>query len=190
VLAAVNTTYGPPEVVRVREVDPPATGDRDVLVRVHATTVNRTDCAYRAARPFFMRTATGLVRPRRHILGTEYAGVVEAAGRSVTSLVRSERVFGYNEGAFGAHAEFVAVFPFRGRISGWFATWQPDPDRSVPAGDRPAVSARPDRRRLPIRRDRSKDRQRGDRRGPRLSGHGRPMTTDAGGSTTQEMNPR
>ncbi len=105
----MNTTYGPPEVVSVREVDPPTVDDQDVLVRVRATTVNRTDCAYRAARPFFVRTMTGLIRPRRHILGTEYAGVVEAVGRSVTSLAPGDRVFGYNEGEFGAHAELVAV---------------------------------------------------------------------------------
>jgi NADPH:quinone reductase-like Zn-dependent oxidoreductase len=107
--AAVHTRYGPPEVVRIRDVDRPTVEDRDVLVRVHATTVNRTDCAYRAARPFFMRLLTGLARPRRTILGTEFAGVVEAVGRSVTSFAVGDRVFGYNEGAFGAHAEYVSV---------------------------------------------------------------------------------
>src|SRR5919201_7127545 len=99
--AAVHTRYGPPEVVRIRDVDKPTVGDRDVLVRVHATTVNRTDCAYRAARPFFMRLLTGLTRPRRTIIGTEFAGEVEAVGRDVTSFAVGERVFGYSEGTFG-----------------------------------------------------------------------------------------
>lgn len=107
--AAVHARYGPPEVVRVQEVDRPAVGDRDVLVRVYATTVNRTDCAYRAARPFFMRLLTGLIRPRRTIMGTEFAGVVEAVGRDVTLFAVGERVFGYCEGAFGAHAEYLSV---------------------------------------------------------------------------------
>ncbi|GAB3904131.1 NAD(P)-dependent alcohol dehydrogenase [Kibdelosporangium lantanae] len=107
--AAVHTRYGPPEVVRIREVDRPAVGDRDVLVRVHATTVNRTDCAYRAARPFFMRLLTGITRPRCTIMGTEFAGKVEAVGRGVTSFSVGDRVFGYNEGAFGAHAEYLSV---------------------------------------------------------------------------------
>ncbi|GAA3883269.1 NAD(P)-dependent alcohol dehydrogenase [Saccharothrix violaceirubra] len=107
--AAVHTGYGPPEVVRIVEVDRPAVGDRDVLVRVHATTVNRTDCAYRAAKPFFMRLLTGLVRPRRTIMGTEFAGVVEEIGGGVTAFSVGDRVFGYNEGAFGAHAEYLAV---------------------------------------------------------------------------------
>jgi NADPH:quinone reductase-like Zn-dependent oxidoreductase len=107
--AAVYSRYGPPAVVRVAEVDKPSIGDRDVLVKVHATTVNRTDCAYRAASPFFMRALTGLTRPRRTVLGTEYAGVAEAVGSGVTSFTAGDRVFGYNEGAFGAHAEYLAV---------------------------------------------------------------------------------
>ncbi|MER5385721.1 NAD(P)-dependent alcohol dehydrogenase [Streptomyces sp. NPDC002688] len=107
--AAVYNRYGPPAVVRVGEVDKPSTGNHDVLVRVHATTVNRTDCAYRAARPFFMRMLTGLARPRRTVLGTEYAGVAEAVGSGVTSFTVGDRVFGYNEGAFGTHAEYLSV---------------------------------------------------------------------------------
>jgi NADPH:quinone reductase-like Zn-dependent oxidoreductase len=66
--AAVFTRYGPPEVVGIRDVAEPAVGERDVLVRVHATTVNRTDCAYRTATPFLVRFAVGLVRERRTIL--------------------------------------------------------------------------------------------------------------------------
>jgi NADPH:quinone reductase-like Zn-dependent oxidoreductase len=107
--AAVHDRYGPPAVVRVAEVEKPSVGDRDLLVKVHATTVNRTDCAYRAASPFFMRLLTGLSRPRRTVLGTEYAGVVEAVGGGVSSFAVGDRVFGYNEGAFGAHAEYLAV---------------------------------------------------------------------------------
>lgn len=107
--AAVHSRYGPPEVVAIAEVEKPAVGADDVLVRVHATTVNRTDCAYRAAKPFFMRALTGLTRPRRLVLGTEYAGVVEAVGGGVTSFAVGDRVFGYNEGEFGAHAEYLAV---------------------------------------------------------------------------------
>ena len=84
--AAVSTRYGPPKVVRIVDVPVPAVGDRDVLVRVHVTTVNRTDCGFRAAHPFFIRLFTGLVRPRRAILGTEFAGTVEAVGTSVTSF--------------------------------------------------------------------------------------------------------
>src|ERR1041385_3950794 len=107
--AAVHARYGPPDVVSVAEVARPVVGAGDVLVRVHATTVNRTDCAYRAARPFFVRSFTGLTRPKRAVLGTEFAGVVEAVGAEVTSFAVGERVFGYNEGAFGTHAEYLSI---------------------------------------------------------------------------------
>ena len=107
--AAVCTRYGPPEVVVISEVDKPATGDNGLLIKVHATTVNRTDCAYRAAKPFFMRFLTGLIRPRATVLGTEFAGVVEAVGSGVMSFEVGDKVFGYNEGPFGAHAEYMSI---------------------------------------------------------------------------------
>lgn len=107
--AAVQTRYGPPEVVRILEVEKPAPKDNEVLVNVRATTVNRTDCACRAARPFFMRFFTGLIRPRATILGNEFAGVVEAVGSGVTSFEVGDRVFGYNEGPFGGHAEYLSI---------------------------------------------------------------------------------
>jgi NADPH:quinone reductase-like Zn-dependent oxidoreductase len=107
--AAVQTRYGPPEVVRISEVEKPTTKDNEVLIKVHATTVNRTDCACRAAKPFFMRFFTGLTRPRATVLGNEFAGVVEAVSSGVTSFKVGDRVFGYNEGPFGAHAEYMSI---------------------------------------------------------------------------------
>ena len=107
--AAVYTSYGAPEVVGIAEVEKPTARDNEVLVEVHATTVNRTDCAYRAARPFFMRFLTGVIRPRSAVLGTEFAGVIEAVGSGVTSFEVGDKVFGYNEGPFGAHAEYISI---------------------------------------------------------------------------------
>ncbi len=107
--AAVHTRYGPPDVVRVAEVANPTIKVNEVLVKVHATTVNRTDCGFRAAKPFIVRLVAGLTRPRATILGNEFAGVVEAIGSGVTAFTVGDRVFGYNEGAFGAHAEYMAI---------------------------------------------------------------------------------
>lgn len=107
--AAVHTRYGRPDVVRISEVETPTPRDNEVLVKVHATTVNRTDCACRAAKPFFMRFFTGLIRPRATVLGNEFAGVVAAVGGGVTSFKVGDKVFGYNEGPFGAHAEYMAI---------------------------------------------------------------------------------
>jgi NADPH:quinone reductase-like Zn-dependent oxidoreductase len=109
--AAIATGYGAPDVVRVTEVDKPVAGANEVLVKVGATTVNRTDCGYRAAKPFILRFFTGLRRPKanRRVLGTEFAGEVEALGTGVTSLQVGDRVFGYIEGPFGAHAEYLTT---------------------------------------------------------------------------------
>ena len=108
--AAVFNAYGPPDVVHVDEVEKPAPGDDELLVKVHATTVNRTDCAYRSARQFVLRFWTGLSRPtKRPVLGTEFAGEVEAVGSSVTSFSPGDRVFGYVEGTFGAHAQYLTI---------------------------------------------------------------------------------
>ena len=96
--AAVHTRYGPPDVVRIAEVEKPAAKDNEVLVRVHATTVNRTDCGLRAAKPFIVRFFTGLSRPRVTILGNEFAGEIEAAAPSTEgshyalSLIRKAKI--------------------------------------------------------------------------------------------------
>jgi NADPH:quinone reductase-like Zn-dependent oxidoreductase len=107
--AAVHTSYGPPDVVRIAEVEKPTAKDNEVLVKVHATTVNRTDCGFRAAKPFFVRFFTGLVRPRVAVLGSEFAGEVEAVGSGVRSFEVGDRVFGFSGSWFGAHAEYMAT---------------------------------------------------------------------------------
>ncbi len=107
--AAVRTKYGPPEVVRLEEVDKPTPGDDELLIKVRATTVNRTDCGYRGGKPFPIRFFSGLRRPKVAILGTEFAGEVEAVGVDVTSYSVGDRVCGYCEGTFGAHAEYMTI---------------------------------------------------------------------------------
>jgi NADPH:quinone reductase-like Zn-dependent oxidoreductase len=111
--AAVHTSYGPPEVVRIAEVDKPTAKDNQVLVKVHATTVNRTDSGFRAGKPFIVRFITGLIRPKVTVLGNEFAGEVEAVGAGVTSFAAGDRVFGYSGlqhgSRFGAHAEYLAI---------------------------------------------------------------------------------
>jgi len=107
--AVVNTEYGGPDVLRVREVERPVPARDEVLVQVHATTVNRTDCGFRAPWPWFVRLIAGLRRPKRTILGTEFAGVVAEAGAAVTQFAVGDEVFGVNADRFGAHAEYLAV---------------------------------------------------------------------------------
>jgi NADPH:quinone reductase-like Zn-dependent oxidoreductase len=110
VKAVVHDRYGPPEVLRIEDVERPVPKDDEVLVRVHATTVNRTDCHVREANPFFWRFYAGMRRPKWRILGSELAGEVEAVGRAVTRFEVGDQVFGakaYLSEGFGAHAELV-----------------------------------------------------------------------------------
>jgi NADPH:quinone reductase-like Zn-dependent oxidoreductase len=95
--------------VSVIEVPQPVIRRDELLVRVHATTVNRTDCGFRGAHPWFVRGFAGITKPKRTILGNEFAGVVEAVGPDVDRFAAGDRVFGYDDARFGAHAEYLAI---------------------------------------------------------------------------------
>ncbi|MDZ4792847.1 MAG: NAD(P)-dependent alcohol dehydrogenase [Bacteroidota bacterium] len=107
--AAIYTQYGPPEVVKLQEVPKPTPKDNDVLIKVHVSTVNRTDCGFRSAEYFIVRFFSGLFRPKNKILGNEFAGEIEAVGKNVTSFKPGDKVFGYNDKKFGAHAEYMIM---------------------------------------------------------------------------------
>ncbi len=107
--AVIYTRYGPPEVLHLTEVGKPVPGDNEVLVKVHSTTVNRTDCGFRSAEYFISRFFSGLIRPKNHTLGNEFAGEIEAIGKAVTLFRTGDKVFGYNDTSFGAHAEFMVM---------------------------------------------------------------------------------
>jgi NADPH:quinone reductase-like Zn-dependent oxidoreductase len=106
VRAVVHDRYGPPEVLRIEEIDRPVPKDDEVLVEVHATTVSRSDCGHRGADPFFSRIFTGIRRPKQRIVGMELAGEVEAVGSAVKEFAVGDRVFGMRS---GANAELVCV---------------------------------------------------------------------------------
>jgi NADPH:quinone reductase-like Zn-dependent oxidoreductase len=105
--AVVFDRYGPPEVLHLEEVDKPVPEDDEVLVKVHATTVTRTDTGLRSAEYFISRFFTGLLRPRYRTPGMEFAGEVEAIGASVTEFKVGDQVFGLKDS--GAHAEYLSI---------------------------------------------------------------------------------
>src|SRR5918999_5106395 len=107
--AVVHDTYGPPEVLRLEEVERPVPRESEVLIKVHASTVNRTDTGLRSAQYFISRFFTGLLRPKRTTPGTELAGQVEAVGAAVTEFKVGDQVFGVSANTAGAHAEFVCM---------------------------------------------------------------------------------
>jgi len=105
--AVVHDRYGPPDVLRLEDVERPSPAEDEILIRVHASTVNRTDCHRRAAKPLFWRFFAGLLRPRRRILGGEVAGEVEAVGAAVSEFAVGDAVFGTSGPKLGAHAEYL-----------------------------------------------------------------------------------
>jgi NADPH:quinone reductase-like Zn-dependent oxidoreductase len=107
--AAVGRRYGPPEVVTVSEVPAPRPRDDEILVRVRAATVGVVDGLARRGSPFYARVHFGPLRPRFPVLGSDFAGVVESAGRTVTRFCAGDSVFGTVAPRFGAHAEYVCL---------------------------------------------------------------------------------
>jgi NADPH:quinone reductase-like Zn-dependent oxidoreductase len=107
--AVVYEKYGPPEVLRVVDVERPAPAEKEVLIRIHATTVTTTECIFRKGRPLLSRLFTGIARPRIKILGEEFSGVVEAVGKDVTRFEVGDEVFGEAGTTFGAYADYVSL---------------------------------------------------------------------------------
>jgi len=107
--AIIHTQYGPPEVLQLAELPKPTPKENEVLVKVHFTTVNRTDCGFRSAEYFISRFFSGLFRPKNQVLGNEFAGEIEAVGKNVKLFQPGDKVFGYNDITFGAHAESMVI---------------------------------------------------------------------------------
>jgi NADPH:quinone reductase-like Zn-dependent oxidoreductase len=114
--AVVQHRYGPPEVLRIEEVEPPTPGDDEVLIHVRATTVSQSDTHARGAHPFPWRFVAGLRRPRWRCLGVEFSGVVDAVGGAVTEFRVGDEVFGQPARFFGTHAEYI-VLPESGPVT-------------------------------------------------------------------------
>ena len=121
--AVVYDRYGPPDVLRLEDVERPVPAADELLVKIHATTVNRFDCATREANrrsglaiSLLSRLVSGLRRPRQRILGSEFAGEVEALGAGVSEFAVGDRVFGNSGLRFGAHAQFITM-PVSARIA-------------------------------------------------------------------------
>lgn len=109
--AAVRRIYGIPQIIKIEEVEKPVHRNDEVLIRVYATTVNRTDCAILTAKPFIMRFMLGLSKPKKIILGTDFAGKVEAVGKNITSLNVDDNVFGFKDTGLESQAEYLVTRP-------------------------------------------------------------------------------
>jgi NADPH:quinone reductase-like Zn-dependent oxidoreductase len=107
--AIINNRYGPPEVAKLMEVDKPSPKDHEVLIKIYATTVNRTDAGFRSAEYFISRFWTGLFKPKYKTLGCEFAGEIVEVGNKVTLFKQGDKVFGFDSDRCGSHAEFKVI---------------------------------------------------------------------------------
>jgi NADPH:quinone reductase-like Zn-dependent oxidoreductase len=109
--AAIRRNYCNPEKIKIEEIKTPSPKSNEVLVKVHATTINRTDCANLTAKPFIMRFVLGFLKPKKIILGTDFAGMVSKVGIDVTSIKEGDKVFGFFDAGLESQAEFLITKP-------------------------------------------------------------------------------
>jgi len=107
--ATIRRRYGSPNQIKIENTEKPVPTDNDILIKVHATTVNRTDCANLTAKPFIMRFVLGLFKPRKIILGTDFAGEVISVGKNVKSFSIGDKVFGFNDTGSESQAEYITT---------------------------------------------------------------------------------
>ncbi|WP_339712958.1 NAD(P)-dependent alcohol dehydrogenase [uncultured Kriegella sp.] len=107
--ASIRRNYCLPSQLKIEQIEKPIPKDNEVLIRVYATTVNRTDCANLTAKPFIMRFVLGLFKPRKIIVGTDFAGEVIAIGKNVNSINMGDRVFGFNDTGSESQAEYLTT---------------------------------------------------------------------------------
>jgi NADPH:quinone reductase-like Zn-dependent oxidoreductase len=109
VRAVTRSEYGDPDVLTVAEIPTPTPAADEVLVRVHATTVNRTDCGILQAKPFVIRLFTGLRRPKSRVPGTDFAGEVVQTGSAVTDFAIDDGVWGFDDNGLASQAQFLTI---------------------------------------------------------------------------------
>lgn len=107
--AAVRTQYGPPELLSIQAVPSPTPGAKELLLRVHACTVNRTDCGILWGEPFIIRFFSGLTHPKHPTPGTDFAGEVVEVGSEVTKFSPGDKVWGFDDNGLQSQAEYLVV---------------------------------------------------------------------------------
>lgn len=106
--ASYRDHYCPPAQIQLKDIPKPTPKGDEVLVRVMATTVNRTDVGVATGKPYAIRAFAGLSRPKIPVTGTDFAGVIEAVGSEVQNFKIGDRVWGFDDNGAGTHAEWVA----------------------------------------------------------------------------------
>ena len=107
--AAVRSKYGAPDVLSIQEVEKPTPKDDEVLVKIHATTVNRSDYHVLTGKPFIMRFFTGLFKPKLAVTGSDFAGQIQATGKNAKLFKVSDKVMGFIDIGSQSHAQYLII---------------------------------------------------------------------------------
>jgi len=107
--AIIYEKYGPPGVLKITNIPKPTIKSDELMVKVHATTVNRTDTGFRSAQYFVSRLWSGLLKPKKQVLGCEFAGEIVKIGSKTTEFKIGDRVFGFDDENWGGYAEFKTM---------------------------------------------------------------------------------
>ncbi len=107
--AVTRTKYGTPDVLEVKSIAKPIPNDDEVLIRVHATTINRTDCGILSGKPYIIRAFVGLTKPKDLVPGTDFAGQIEAIGKNVKAFKAGDRVFGFHDEGLQSQAQCMTI---------------------------------------------------------------------------------
>lgn len=108
---AFRTKYGIPDVLSIKEAEIPAAADNEVLIKIHATTVNKTDHHILRGTPFILRVFLGLFKPKTNYTGSDFAGEIAATGKAITHFKPGDRVMGFGGGflPIGSHAQYLLL---------------------------------------------------------------------------------
>ena len=107
--AVIYEKYGSPEVLELREIDKPSVADDEILVKIHAASIQQTDIRFRTGTPFLARILAGLLKPKNQTLGCDYSGTVEATGKNVNEYNVGDEVYGQLDKRTGTHAEYISL---------------------------------------------------------------------------------
>ena len=107
--SVIRLKYGPPKILRVEEVEKLKPNKNELLVKVFATTINRTDCAILRGKPILLRFVTGLVKPKLKIMGTDFAGQIVEIGNNVSKFKINDKVWGFNDEGLNSQSEYLTI---------------------------------------------------------------------------------
>jgi NADPH:quinone reductase-like Zn-dependent oxidoreductase len=107
--AVIYEKYGSPEVLELREIDKPSVADDEILVKIHAASIQQTDIRFRTGTPFLARVLAGLLKPKNQILGCDYSGIIEAKGKNINEYNVGDEVYGQLDKRTGTHAEYISL---------------------------------------------------------------------------------